>query len=73
VFGHDTKDARAMRATARRHPHRVLLLDWARYSRDHTSWFQPDEVHLSIEGAREFGAFLSSRVAPVLLRRLGGR
>jgi hypothetical protein len=73
VFGHDARDARAMRKAARRHPHRVLLLDWARYSRDHASWFQPDEVHLSIEGAREFGAFLSARVPANLLRRQGGR
>jgi hypothetical protein len=52
-----------MRAAARRHPKRVLLLDWARYSRDHQSWFGPDEVHLSLDGAREFGAFLSQGIA----------
>ena len=41
----------------------VLLLDWEHYSSDHMSWFGPDEVHLSIEGARAFAEFLHARTA----------
>jgi hypothetical protein len=75
VFGHDTADATAMRRAAHRYRHRVLLLDWVRYSSGHGSWFGPDEVHLSLDGADAFGAFLadSRRSAAALLRRLGGR
>jgi hypothetical protein len=42
------------------------------YSRGHLSWFQPDEVHLTLEGARQFGAFLRRSLARAIARAGAG-
>ena len=40
----------AIRAAAARHPE-VTVADWQRYSAGHPDWFQPDGIHLQIDGA----------------------
>jgi lysophospholipase L1-like esterase len=40
----------------------VFLLDWVRYSRGQSAWFQPDDVHLTGAGAQAFADFLTSRL-----------
>ncbi len=52
--GGSGSDADHIRAAARRHSKRVMLLDWVRYSAGHSSWFQPDGLHLTLEGAKAF-------------------
>ena len=47
-----------MRRAARRHPDRVALLDWTRYSHGHPSWFW-DSIHLTPAGARGFARLLA--------------
>jgi hypothetical protein len=53
-IGADAGDARVMRAAARRHPHRVCIADWARYSRGRSDWAPGDGIHLSESGIRAF-------------------
>jgi hypothetical protein len=55
--------ARAMRLEARRHPDRVLLLDWASASAGHGAWFAGDGLHVTRGGARIFARFLRRGVA----------
>ena len=43
------------RAAARRHPGRILVLDWERVSAGHPDWFAPDGIHLG--GAAGIDAF----------------
>jgi CTP:molybdopterin cytidylyltransferase MocA len=50
--GRDGPDAHNERVFARLHPHRVLLLDWARLAIGHHSWFGGDGLHLHVRGAR---------------------
>jgi hypothetical protein len=52
--GRRSRDARAMRRFARRHPRRVVLLDWVRHSRGRRAWFAGDGLHLSTRGRRAF-------------------
>lgn len=66
VFGEDGADAAAIRAAGRRHPDRVLVLDWVRHTRGRDPWFQPDGIHLTRRGAAGLARF----VAP--LTRLAG-
>src|SRR4051812_43076626 len=40
-------DARVVRASGRRWPKRVKVLDWVKVARGHGSWFQPDGLHLT--------------------------
>jgi hypothetical protein len=56
----------AMRRVARRYPSRVLLIDWAVFSRGHDSWFGGDGLHVNDTGARAFAAFVARRAAPLL-------
>ena len=44
-------------AAAARHPE-VELVDWGAASRGHDSWFQPDGVHLTYDGARAMAHLL---------------
>jgi hypothetical protein len=55
----------AMRAAARRHPERVLLIDWVRYSAPHGGWFGEDGLHVGQPGADAFAHLIRRRVAPV--------
>jgi hypothetical protein len=57
--------AAKMRAAARRHKHRILLLDWLRYSshhRGHRGWFGPDGLHLTYTGAKAYARFLGKAI-----------
>lgn len=56
--GGQSGDAWAMRRVARRHPGRVLLLDWVRYSHGRPGWFAGDGLHLSVSGRRAFTRLL---------------
>jgi hypothetical protein len=58
VRGESAHDARVMRVMARRHPLRIVLVDWARRSQGHRSWLAGDLIHLTLEGAREFAGLL---------------
>jgi hypothetical protein len=55
--------AAAMHRAARRHPQRVLLIDWARRSAGHGSWFI-DGLHPSHPGAGKLARLIEQRVAP---------
>jgi len=52
VGGYSGSDAGHVRQAGRRWPRQVVVLDWARYSAGHGSWFQPDGIHLMPSGAR---------------------
>jgi lysophospholipase L1-like esterase len=56
-------DAATERAEARRHPGRILLLDWVKYSGGHGNWFDPDGLHLLPAGVDAFTALIA-RVVP---------
>lgn len=47
----DARDGRVIRAARRRHGKRVLVLDWAAYSRGRGGWFAGDGLHLGRGGA----------------------
>jgi hypothetical protein len=55
-----TFDANVMREAARRAPGRVLLLDWVVRSAARPTWFQPDQIHLTPEGAAQFAALIAT-------------
>jgi hypothetical protein len=55
--------AAAMHRAARRHPKRVLLIDWARRSTGHGSWFI-DGLHPSYPGASAFAHLIERRLKP---------
>ncbi|MDO8212365.1 hypothetical protein [Conexibacter sp. CPCC 206217] len=57
--GWSGEDARTVRAFGKRLPRRVGVLDWVAHSRGHTSWFQPDGLHLTFDGARAFTKLLA--------------
>jgi lysophospholipase L1-like esterase len=44
-------DAQLVRDFAHEHENRIYLLDWVEYSAGHSSWFQPDGLHLTFDGA----------------------
>lgn len=56
--GGTSSDADAVRAAAKRHPKRSVLLDWVAYSAGHSDWFQPDGLHLTFAGADAFARLL---------------
>lgn len=47
----------AIRAAAAKRPW-MKVVDWNAYSHDHPTWFAPDGIHLSGEGAVEFAIFV---------------
>lgn len=51
-------DAAKVRQEAARHPTRIKLLDWVRYSAGRSWWFQPDGLHLTTSGATAFTSLL---------------
>lgn len=59
--------AAAMHRAARRHPQRVLLIDWARRSAGQGSWFI-DGLHPSYPGARAFAHLIERRLRPTAKR-----
>ncbi len=52
--GGSSSDADIIRKEAEAHANRIVLLDWVKYSAGHSSWFQPDGLHLTFEGAEGF-------------------
>ena len=49
--GGTSSDADHVRTAVKRHPKRSVLLDWVAYSSGHPEWFQPDNLHLTFDGA----------------------
>ena len=60
--GGESKDAEVIRNAGRRDPVRVKVLDWVHYSAGHTSWFQPDGLHLTFSGAKAFARLLKKLI-----------
>lgn len=56
--GGTSSDADHVRAAVKRHPKRSVLLDWVAYSQGHPSWFQPDNLHLTFDGAAGLASLL---------------
>jgi len=56
--------ASAMRRAARRHPERVVLIDWMGFSHRRGGIFGGDGLHVSDRGARVFAAFVRRRLEP---------
>ena len=72
--GGSSHDADVIRNEARRHSNRIVLLDWVQYSAGHASWFQPDGLHLTFDGADAFARLLKKPLAdlPPPHRKLAG-
>jgi hypothetical protein len=60
--GGESNDARVIRNAGQRDPERVKVLDWVRYSAGHSSWFQPDGLHLTFSGAKAFARLLKKLI-----------
>lgn len=56
--GGTSSDADHVRLAVKRHPKRAVLLDWVAYSQGHPSWFQPDNLHLTFDGAAGLASLL---------------
>jgi hypothetical protein len=54
--------ADAMRTVAKRHRHRVVLLDWVRYSAGHGDWFGSDRLHLTYSGAAAYARLMGKAI-----------
>ena len=52
----------AMRTAAHHHKHRIVLLDWVKYSAGHSSWFAGDGLHLTYSGAAAYAAFIAKAI-----------
>jgi hypothetical protein len=61
-----TSSQTQMRRAGGTHPERVLLIDWARYSAGHGSWFGGDGLHVNQTGARAFARLIRRSVAPLV-------
>jgi hypothetical protein len=60
--GGESNDAAVVRNEGQRHPDRIKVLDWVRYSSGHDSWFQPDGLHLTFSGAKAFARLLAKAI-----------
>ena len=60
--GGESNDARVIRNAGQRDPARVKVLDWVHYSAGHSSWFQPDGLHLTFSGAKAFARLLKKLI-----------
>lgn len=58
IGGGESNDAAVVRHEGQRHPNRIKVLDWVRYSAGHAEWFQPDGLHLTFPGAHAFTRLL---------------
>jgi hypothetical protein len=58
--------AAAMRRAAARHPDRVVLIDWARYSAGHGSWFAGDGLHVGYAGAAAYASLIRRASDPLM-------
>jgi hypothetical protein len=68
--GGESNDANVIRNAGQRDPEQVKVLDWVHYSAGHTSWFQPDGLHLTFSGAKAFARLLK-KLTP--LAQSGGK
>ena len=50
--GGESNNAKVIRNAGQRDPERVKVLDWVHYRGGHSSWFQPDGLHLTSRGPR---------------------
>ncbi|HEY7121558.1 MAG TPA: hypothetical protein VH329_03265 [Solirubrobacterales bacterium] len=60
--GGQSNDATVIRNAGARNPQRIKVLDWVHYSAGHTSWFQPDGLHLTFSGAKAFARLLKKLI-----------
>jgi hypothetical protein len=60
--GGESKDAEVIRNAGRRDPVHIKVLDWVHYSAGHSSWFQPDGLHLTFSGAKAFARLLKKLI-----------
>jgi len=60
--GGESNDAKVIRNAGQRDPTRVKVLDWVHYSAGHSSWFQPDGLHLTFSGAKAFARLLKKLI-----------
>jgi hypothetical protein len=60
--GGESNDAQVIRNAGQRDPERVKVLDWVHYSAGHSSWFQPDGLHLTFSGAKAFARLLKKLI-----------
>lgn len=58
--GGTSSDAWEVRQAGKRHPKRVHVLDWPRYSAGHPSWFSGDGLHMSYTGAAAYARFIGT-------------
>jgi hypothetical protein len=56
--GGTSSDAYNVRQAGRRHPRRVKVLDWPRYSSGHGNWFSGDGLHMSYSGAAAYARYI---------------
>lgn len=54
----------SMRLAAKRHPDRVLLIDWQRFSAGHGGWFAGDGLHVGQAGAHAFARLIKRTIRP---------
>jgi hypothetical protein len=62
--GGESNDAKVIRNAGQRDPEHIKVLDWVHYSAGHSSWFQPDGLHLTFAGAKAF-ARLFKKLIPL--------
>jgi hypothetical protein len=60
--GGESNDAKVIRNAGQRDPQHIKVLDWVRYSAGHSSWFQPDGLHLTFSGAKAFARLLKKLI-----------
>jgi lysophospholipase L1-like esterase len=65
VGGGSSTDASVVRTEAAKHENRVELLDWVAYSAGHSSWFQPDGLHLTFDGAEAMARLFEKALKPL--------
>jgi hypothetical protein len=64
VAGADTS---LIRSERHRHPGSIAVLDWVAHSASHGEWFQPDGLHLTLQGAAAFASFLAGALPLAIL------
>ena len=58
--GGTSSDAYNVIQAGKRHPKRVKVLDWPRYSAGHGSWFSGDGLHMSYAGAQAYARYIGT-------------
>ena len=58
--GGTSSDAYNVRQAGKRHPTRVKVLDWPRYSSGHGNWFSGDGLHMSFTGAAAYARYIGT-------------